>query len=70
MKEKDIATIAEEFEMQCSDVKTKWNAIHGQFGRELQKVKSNKIDQSNDELYTVNTVYMELYMVMLGINFL
>ena len=70
MKEKDIATIAEEFEIQYSGVKTKCSAIRGQFGRELQKVKSNKIDQSNDELHTVYTVYMELYMVILGINFL
>ena len=52
MKEKVIATTDVEYEIQGSYVETKWNAIPGQFGRELKKVKPNKSDQSNDELYT------------------
>ena len=52
VKEKGIATIAEEFEIQSSDMKTKSNAIRDQFGWELKSMKSRKSGQSTDKLYT------------------
>lgn len=52
MKEKGIVTIAEEFEIQSSDMKTKSNAIRDQFRRELKNMKSGKSGQSTDKLYT------------------
>ena len=39
MKEIALDTIAKDFDIQIADVKAKWNAIRGQFGRELNKVK-------------------------------
>ena len=51
-KEKGIATTAEKFEIQSSDMKTKSNAIRDQFGRELKTMKSGKSGQSTDKLYT------------------
>ena len=52
VKEKGIVTIAEEFEIQSSDMKTKSNAIRDQFRRELKNMKSGKSGQSTDKLYT------------------
>ena len=42
VKERALAAIANELDVQITDIKSKWNAIRGQFGRELNKVKSSK----------------------------
>ena len=39
VKEKALAAIAKEFDVQIADIKAKWNAIRRQLGRELDKVK-------------------------------
>ena len=36
---------------QITDIKSKWNAIRGQFRRKVNKVKSSKSGQSTDDLY-------------------
>ena len=51
VKERALAAIANELDVQITDIKSKWNAIRGQFGRELNKVKSSKSGQSTDDLY-------------------
>ena len=38
-------------DVQITDIKSKWNAIRGQFGRELNKVKHSESGQSTDDLY-------------------
>ena len=50
-REKALAAIAEELDVQIADIKVKWNAIRGKFGRELNKVKVSKSGQSADDLY-------------------
>ena len=50
MKERALAAIANKLDVQITDIKSKWNAIRGQFGRELNKVKSSKSGQSTDDL--------------------
>ena len=42
VKERALAAIDNELHVQITDIKSKWNAIRGQFGRELNKVKSSK----------------------------
>ena len=42
VKERALAAIANELDAQITDIKSKWNTIRGQFGRELNKVKSSK----------------------------
>ena len=51
MKERALAAIANELDVQITDIKSKWNAIRGQFGRELNKVKYSESGQSTDDLY-------------------
>ena len=46
-----MAAIANELDVQITDIKSKWNAIRGQFGRELNKVKYSESGQSTDDLY-------------------
>ena len=38
-------------DVQITDINSKWNAIRGQFGREVNKVKSSKSGQSTDDLH-------------------
>ena len=51
MKEKALVAIAKEFDVHIADIKAKWNATRGQFGRELNKVKSSKSRQSTSDLH-------------------
>ena len=51
VKERALAAVANKLDVQITDIKSKWNAIRGQFGRELNKVKSSKSGQSTDDLY-------------------
>ena len=51
VKERALAAIANELDVQITDIKSKWNAIRGQFGRELNKVKGTESGQSTDDLY-------------------
>ena len=51
VKERAMAAIADELDVQITDIKSKWKAIQGQFGRELNKVKSSKSRQSTDDLF-------------------
>ena len=51
VKERALAAIANELDVQITDIKSKWNAIRRQFGRELNKVKSSKSGQSTDNLH-------------------
>ena len=50
VKERALAAVANKLDVQITDIKSKWNAIRGQFGRELNKVKSSKSGQSTDDL--------------------
>ena len=59
VKEKALAAIAKEFDVQIADIKAKWNAIRGQFGRELNKVKSSKSGQSTDDLYVSQWMFWD-----------
>ena len=58
-REKELAAIAEELDVQIADIKVKWNAIRGQFGRELNKVKVSKSGQSADDLYLSQWVFWD-----------
>ena len=58
-REKALAAIAEELDVQIADIKIKWNAIRGQFGRELNKVKVSKSGQSADDLYVSQWVFWD-----------
>ena len=49
--ERALAAISNELDVQITDIKSKWNVIRGQFGRELNEVKSSKSRQSTDDLY-------------------
>ena len=51
MKERALAAIASELDVQITDIKSKWNAVRKQFGRELNKVKYSESGQSTDDLY-------------------
>ena len=51
VKERALAAIANELDVQITEIKSKRNVIRGQFGRELNKVKSSKRGQSTDDLY-------------------
>ena len=59
MKEKAIAAITEALDVKIADAKAKWNAIRGQFGRELSKGKANKSGQSTEELYVSQWVFWD-----------
>ena len=59
VKEKVLAAIAEELDVEINEIKGKWNAIRGQFGRELHKVKTSKSGQSADDLYVNQWVFWD-----------
>ena len=59
VKEKALAAIAEELDVEINEIKGKWNAIRGQFGRELHKVKTSKSGQSADDLYVSQWVFWD-----------
>ena len=59
VKERALAAIANELDVQITDIKSKWNAIRGQFGRELNKVKSSKSGQSTDDLYVSQWMFWD-----------
>ena len=59
VKERAMAAIANELDVQITDIKSKWNAIRGQFGRELNKVKSSKSGQSTDDLYVSQWMFWD-----------
>ena len=59
VKERAVAAIASELDVQITDIKSKWNAIRGQFGRELNKVKSSKSGQSTDDLYVSQWMFWD-----------
>ena len=59
VKERALAAIANELHVQITDIKSKWNAIQGQFGRELNKVKSSKSGQSTDDLYVSQWIFWD-----------
>ena len=59
MKERALAAIVNELDVQIIDIKSKWNAIQGQFGRELNKVKSSKSGQSTDDLYVSQWMFWD-----------
>ena len=59
VKEKASDAIAKEFDVQIADVKAKWNAIRGQFERELDRVKSSKSGQSTDDLYVSQWMFWD-----------
>ena len=59
VKERALAAIDNELHVQITDIKSKWNAIQGQFGRELNKVKSSKSGQSTDDLYVSQWMFWD-----------
>ena len=59
VKERALAAVANGLGVQIIDIKSKWNAIRGQFGRELSKVKSSKSRQSNDDLYVSQWMFWD-----------
>ena len=59
VKERALVTITNELDVQITDIKSKWNATRGQFGRELNKVKSSKSGQGADNLYVSQWMFWD-----------
>ena len=59
VKERALAAVANKLDVQITDIKSKWNAIRGQSGRELNKVKSSKSRQRADDLYVSQWMFWE-----------
>ena len=59
VKERATASIAEDLNREVTDIKAKWNAIRGQFGRELNKALASKSGQSTAELYVSQWTFWE-----------
>ena len=59
VKERATAYIAEDLNRDVTDIKAKWNAIRGQFGRELNKALASKSGQSTAELYVSQWTFWE-----------
>ena len=59
MKGRALAAIVNELDVQIIDIKSKWNALQGQFGRELNKVKFSKSRQSTDDLHVNQLMFWD-----------
>ena len=59
MKGRALAAIVNELYVQIIDIKSKWNALQGQFGRELNKVKFSKSRQSTDDLHVNQLMFWD-----------
>ena len=59
VREKALSKIREELGIEINTIKSKWNFLGAQHGRELVKESKKKSGQSNDDIYESSWPFME-----------
>ena len=59
VREKALSEIKEELGIEINTIKSKWNSLRAQHGRELAKESKTKSGQSTDDVYESSWPFME-----------
>ena len=59
VREKALSGIKEELGIEINTIKSKWNSLRAQHGRELAKESKTKSGQSTDDVYEISWPFME-----------